>query len=815
MADKNDKLKKGLLKDILKQVKGVNEQFEKVAQAEMEAAAEGKGFISGTFAKAKARERIAQEYMMATKGTINKRQAIFDALGLEKIGKMAEAFSPGEKAEPPAELVKKFGLDKKSAKQGGAAGRNIAKPLSLILRNVIETNKIVKTIEKSLAKASAPRSSRYVFDPRMAGGGRYRDTVTNKLVSTKVAQGERTAALTAAIGADEQPLVQLKETLDSRFEELDESIKNIRKLESAVSGIKFSIDGVIPRMVGLSVHSKLDLILAKSSAPDVDLPDSNRRKPSVRDRLKKGVKGLGRLATRAIGVATSAPVVAAAGAAAVVGAGAYALNRGMTAAGNTAKSAMDALEKKYGLKPIYDAKGNATGYSVNGRNYGLTDLPQEYKDLIAAYGPGDKRSFDARQALARINKNPEKYRMLEIGYKPKPAAAISTPPVQSKVTGAPTTAAPTSTAQRAISAVRGTVSAAVTAGSTAASKVGSTVGGAVTSAGAAVSGAASGIMGTITSAMNSVGLTNKFAQIALLANIKKESGFKPTGENLKYSGTSNDRIRKIFGSRAAKYSDEELNVIKKDEYKMGELMYGKDTRVGQSMGNKEEGDGYKYRGRGFIQLTGKNNYAAYGKQIGVDLVGNPDLANDPVIAAQIAARFIMTGLKNKINFTDQKSANMAVTKTIGGNLDLSKGYGAEILAKVDAYSNDFGNISGGSTSGSTGSGPMLASTTAPSSSPMVASTTPSSSSITPAQNTTGTQVAQGSSQLETSKMVASTAQPAAPVVINNSVGNNNMPPQAPKQPLPMASTRPSDNAYNRAIAKDFAHPTAFTSVGMA
>lgn len=804
MADKTEKLKAGLLKDILKEMKGANEQFEKIAQAEMESAAQGKGFISGTFAKARARERIAQEYMMATKGTLNRRKAIFEGLGLEKVGKIADVFFPGEKAEPPAELVKKFGLDKKSkgGGAGGAAGRNIAKPLSLILRNVIETSKIVKTIEKSLAKASAPRSSRYVFDPRMAGGGRYRDAITNKLVSTKEAQSERTAALTAAIGADEQPLVKLKESMEVQFED---SIKNIKKLESTVNDIKFTIDGIIPRVAGLSVHSKLDLLLRKAGMDvldDIDTPDKKNKpkgKPTLKDRLKRygrNIRGVG-----------AGPVIAAAGSVAIVAAGAYAFNKGMTDTGNEAKSAMDALEKKYGLKTIYDAKGNAVGYIVNGKKYGLNDLPQEYKDLIAAYGPGDKRNADARAALARINSNPERYRMLELGYKPKPAGSIpapTTPPsVQPKTTTAPT---PTSPVQRAISSVRETVSAAVTAGSTAASKVSSTVGGAISSAGAAVSSAASGIMGTITSAMNSVGLTNKFAQIALLANIKKESGFKPKSENLKYAGTSNERIRKIFGSRAAKYSDEELNAIKKDEYRMGELMYGKDTKIGQSMGNKEEGDGYKYRGRGFIQLTGKNNYAAYGKQIGVDLVGNPDLANDPVIAAQIAARFIMTGLKNKINFTDQKSANMAVTKTIGGNLDLSQGYGAEILAKVDAYSNEFGNISGGSTggsSGSTSSGPMLASTTPPSPSP-----------IRPAQNTTGAQVAQGSSQLETSKMVASAAPPAAPVVINNT-GSNNMPPQAPKQPLPMASTRPSENAYNRAISRDFAHPTAFTSVGMA
>lgn len=51
------------------------------------------------------------------------------------------------------------------------------------------------------------------------------------------------------------------------------------------------------------------------------------------------------------------------------------------------------------------------------------------------------------------------------------------------------------------------------------------------------------------------------------------------------------------------------------------------------------GDGYRYRGRGFTQLTGKWNYEYYGKLLDLDLVGNPDLALDPENAARIAAEF--------------------------------------------------------------------------------------------------------------------------------------------------------------------------------
>jgi peptidoglycan L-alanyl-D-glutamate endopeptidase CwlK len=60
------------------------------------------------------------------------------------------------------------------------------------------------------------------------------------------------------------------------------------------------------------------------------------------------------------------------------------------------------------------------------------------------------------------------------------------------------------------------------------------------------------------------------------------------------------------------------------------------------LGNKGIGDGDKFKGRGFIQLTGKSNYTKYSKLLGLgtELVKNPGLANDPEIAAKILASFL-------------------------------------------------------------------------------------------------------------------------------------------------------------------------------
>ena len=60
----------------------------------------------------------------------------------------------------------------------------------------------------------------------------------------------------------------------------------------------------------------------------------------------------------------------------------------------------------------------------------------------------------------------------------------------------------------------------------------------------------------------------------------------------------------------------------------------------KDLGNTGKPDGANFCGRGFVQLTGRANYLQYGKELGLDLVGNPTLANDSQIAAKLLARFL-------------------------------------------------------------------------------------------------------------------------------------------------------------------------------
>jgi hypothetical protein len=63
-------------------------------------------------------------------------------------------------------------------------------------------------------------------------------------------------------------------------------------------------------------------------------------------------------------------------------------------------------------------------------------------------------------------------------------------------------------------------------------------------------------------------------------------------------------------------------------------------KAGNRLGNTAAGDGYRYRGRGFVQLTGRDNYERYGAKIGVDIANLPDRANAPEIAAVLLATFL-------------------------------------------------------------------------------------------------------------------------------------------------------------------------------
>jgi predicted chitinase len=202
-------------------------------------------------------------------------------------------------------------------------------------------------------------------------------------------------------------------------------------------------------------------------------------------------------------------------------------------------------------------------------------------------------------------------------------------------------------------------------------------------------------MELIKSALAKQGITDTKYVAATLGNVMKETQGRSIAENLDYRKTDNKRIQEIFGSRVAGKSASEIDQMKSSPENFGEAMYGAKTDIGRRMGNMEPGDGWKYRGRGFIQLTGKSNYAEASRAIYGDdrLVKDPDLVLQPLVAAEVTAWYMKKtqgmakGMGINIKDMSQEQANVLATSQVAGR-DVRKagGYlGGENLDKVNQY----------------------------------------------------------------------------------------------------------------------------------
>lgn len=149
------------------------------------------------------------------------------------------------------------------------------------------------------------------------------------------------------------------------------------------------------------------------------------------------------------------------------------------------------------------------------------------------------------------------------------------------------------------------------------------------------------------------GITTQRSVAMFVAQVAHESGCIPVEENLSYRAS---RICQVWPSRFP-------TVAAAQPYAFNPKALGDRVYSGR-MGNGP-GEGFKFRGRGLIQLTGKDNDALYGKMIGVDLVGNPDLLLQYGVSALAAGAFWTThGLNRPADAGDVA----AVTRGINGGL---------------------------------------------------------------------------------------------------------------------------------------------------
>ena len=149
--------------------------------------------------------------------------------------------------------------------------------------------------------------------------------------------------------------------------------------------------------------------------------------------------------------------------------------------------------------------------------------------------------------------------------------------------------------------------------------------------------------------MKNGGITSPYSQAGVLAVVSKESNFIYKRENLNYDAAGLIRVFKLPADLAAKIAHQpELiaNTVYMPPYNT-------------QLGNTLPGEGNLYRGGGPNQTTGKNAYKILGEELGVDLVGNPDLIDDPSVAAKEAVRFFKDGfaalMKSTILLKDGKT----------------------------------------------------------------------------------------------------------------------------------------------------------------
>ena len=155
------------------------------------------------------------------------------------------------------------------------------------------------------------------------------------------------------------------------------------------------------------------------------------------------------------------------------------------------------------------------------------------------------------------------------------------------------------------------------------------------------------------------GITNTLRLAHFLSQAGHESGgFKAVNENLNYSA---DGLKRIFpkyfrGNISESYA--------RNPEKIANKVYS--SRMGN--GDEASGDGWKYRGSGFIQLTGKANYAAFDKTVEDDILANPSLVATKYPLASAAWFFNSNKLWAICDKGADRSAVESVTKRVNGGL---------------------------------------------------------------------------------------------------------------------------------------------------
>lgn len=165
---------------------------------------------------------------------------------------------------------------------------------------------------------------------------------------------------------------------------------------------------------------------------------------------------------------------------------------------------------------------------------------------------------------------------------------------------------------------------------------------------------AQNILAPLTQVMEEFAITTPIRQAAFIAQTAHESiGFTALRENLNYSATA------LTATWPSRFPTDVAAQYARQPEKIANRAYA--NRLGN--GDEGSGDGWRYRGRGIIQVTGKDNYRSCGATLGLDLVSSPELLEDITHAFRSGGWFWNN---RSLNALADQGDFLGITKKING-----------------------------------------------------------------------------------------------------------------------------------------------------
>ncbi len=181
------------------------------------------------------------------------------------------------------------------------------------------------------------------------------------------------------------------------------------------------------------------------------------------------------------------------------------------------------------------------------------------------------------------------------------------------------------------------------------------------------------------------GITTSLRMAHFMAQAMAETGgFKVLRESMFYNVP---QMLIIFGvgHHSAKVTASEAPSLAHDEHRLAERVYGAgNPSKAHELGNTEPGDGFRYRGNGVLQMTGRKAHRLAGQANGLDFEGNPDLATLPENALKPALKEWADGNLN--HFADQNDIRTITLRINGGlnGFEARKTFFAELLPRLNS-----------------------------------------------------------------------------------------------------------------------------------